>query len=252
MKKPTRKPAVRQEMRRQWFQRYEEDGESALHIAQTDGYDVRTVRKQIELERQEREGKEAKTLVLRDALEKHYADLCAFAKKLESQLGSERNMLATLRQDRMWSALREHQRRSVLWKKFERWEQLRDDIARLDRELEKLLGGHIELQLKSVALSANPGFDERLFSALIPHIKEAARGQRDLQSFDLEKIPESANPDIAELVRGVLKIATTWKPYNDLGRVSSELRRVHRILSDELAIIILRRVVPGRCRYCPV
>ena len=44
MKKPTRKPAVRQEMRRRWFQRYEEDGESALHIAETDGYDVRTFR----------------------------------------------------------------------------------------------------------------------------------------------------------------------------------------------------------------
>ncbi len=49
-----KKPAVRPELRREWLRRNETEGESPPEIAKQDGYDVRTVRKQIEIERQER------------------------------------------------------------------------------------------------------------------------------------------------------------------------------------------------------
>lgn len=252
MRKPTRKPAVREETRRNWFERHEQNGESFIEIAKKDGYDVRTVRKQISLERQAQEGKEAKTLVLRDALEKHYADLIAFAKKLELQLGSERSMLPSLKQDRLWEALRQHLRRSVIWKKFERWEQIRNEIAQLDMDLEKRLRQQIESQLRASSPSVEPGFNERLFIVLIKHIREAAWGIRELQSLDLNKIPESIDPIVVGLIKSIFGEVVKWEPYNNLGRFSSELRRVQRTLSDELAVIIMKRVVPGKCRYCPV
>ena len=116
MARRIKKPAVRPELRRQWLRRYEEDGESPPEIAKADGYDVRTVRKQIEVERQERERREARSTVLRQALEKHYADLCDFAQKLDLELARVGGSLLMLKNDPMWSALREHLPRSTIWK----------------------------------------------------------------------------------------------------------------------------------------
>ena len=89
MKKRTRKPPVRPEVARKWLKRYEEDGESPPQIAQSDGFDVRTVRKQLELMRHEREVREARQVVLRKALESHYADLCSFAENLRAALSGD-------------------------------------------------------------------------------------------------------------------------------------------------------------------
>ncbi len=79
MRRRTKKPAVRPEVRRQWLRRFEEYGESPPEISKADGYDVRTVRKQIEYAREERELREARAMVLRNDLERHYSDLCEFA-----------------------------------------------------------------------------------------------------------------------------------------------------------------------------
>ena len=81
MAKRIRKPAIKPEQRLDWLRRYE-DGESPPKIAENDKVDVRTVRKHIEMAKQEREVKEARSMVLRNALELHYRDLCDCAKKL--------------------------------------------------------------------------------------------------------------------------------------------------------------------------
>jgi len=119
-----KKPAVKPELRRQWLYRNESLGESPPQIATADGYDVRTVRSQLEIEVREREQKEARAVVLRKALENHYADLCTFAQKLDSHVIGKSGSLQMLREDPMWGALREHQSRAKIWKNLERWESL--------------------------------------------------------------------------------------------------------------------------------
>ena len=52
-------------------------------IASNDGYDVRTIRRHIELTKQQREVKDARATVLRNALERHYEDLCSSAERLD-------------------------------------------------------------------------------------------------------------------------------------------------------------------------
>ena len=54
-------------------------------------------------------------------------------------------------------------------------------------------------------------------------------------------------------------VAEDWqsrvKAFEELDRLKKaldELARIDNKLSDELAVITLRRVVPGRCRYCPI
>jgi len=254
MAKRVKKPLVEPRKRREWFRRYEE-GEAAQQIAKTVDYDVRTVRKQIDLERQEKERKEARSIVLRKALEDHYADLCSFAQKLDSELSSERSKLAGLREDRKWSALREHLPRSVIWKSFERWEELLSEKSRQEQKLNEVVEHQIESRAKKNFDKAYQeiGLSRRMVEAISAHIRDAALGQpEDLTNFDFPKISEDEESDAVKLVKEMLDEASTWKELDDLRRLWTELERVRRVLSDELAVIILRRVVPGRCRYCPI
>ena len=86
MAKRIKKPPIKPEVRRDWLRRNEENGESPPQIAAQDGYDVRTVRKQIDLAKQEREAREARIVVLRDAMQRHYDDLRKYAEELGMDL----------------------------------------------------------------------------------------------------------------------------------------------------------------------
>ena len=59
-----------------------------------------------------------------------------------------------------------------------------------------------------------------------------------------------------ELIRKIISDWTAraqeWKEFDELKKTESELRRVHQNLNDEIAVISLRHVLPGRCKYCPL
>ena len=157
-----------------------------------------------------------------------------------------------LKEDPLWLALHEHMPRSIIWKSLNKWELLRNEILQLNIRMGNLLEERIESRLAVIAASFATGLDKRIFNALNSHIKEAAQARPEiLQSFDFEKIPESKEPQIAELIRDILKEAASWKQYSQLIQKSNELHQVNKVLHDELLIIKMRRVVPGRCRYCP-
>jgi len=272
--KRTRKPPVEPQVAREWLRRCEEGGESPPQIAKAAYYDVRTVRKQIEFARQERERREARSIVLRRALEQHYADLCAFAQRLASQLTTEGGTLLPLRDDRMWSALRKHLPRSVIWRSLDRWEHIKSRIRQLESEMAK----SFEEQVKSrspLSFATPPqviGLSEGVVSALAFHCKAMAQGQSgllsraDFESHQMEReltdirlgafpigiVPRDQVPDIQRLVKELMEEVTTWDSYYELERLYTELKRIQGVLEDELAIITLRRVVPGKCKYCPI
>ena len=43
-----------------------------------------------------------------------------------------------------------------------------------------------------------------------------------------------------------------WDEFVDLEKAYTEEKRVKRNLKDELVVIILKRIVPGRIRFCPI
>jgi hypothetical protein len=273
MTKRYKKSPVNPEMRRKWLQQSEEDGKSPPQIAKDDGYDVRTVRKQLELERQERERREARTIVLRNALEQHYGDLCGFAGRLSSQVSSERGSVALLREDRMCSSLREHLPRSVIWKNLDRWEYIRKQIEQLQAEMRKSFEDEVKLRAaaKNIDLSEETGIIEGEVESLSFHCKWVAQGSRGLNGIDFEfkkyseektdvqlgafnlgRVLNDQSLYVQELNKELRSEVTSWSSYYELEKLYADLKRTQRILEDELAIITLRRVVPGRCRYCPI
>lgn len=274
MTKRIRKPAVTPEVRRQWFKRFEEEGESPPHIAKADGFDVRTVRKQIEVERQERERREARSVVLRKALEDHYADLCGFARKMGLALMGEGTDLSTLKNDRLWSALREHLPRSTMWKSFDKMGHLQDEIRQLEgslkEEIEPLVRSrspvkfpvtHEEVGITDDIISPlffhsratageKPGVDIK--AAFNPHATGEGMTEIWLGAILMGKVTNKQVAEVKQMVGELLEEVTRLPEHGEIRRRLEEIGRVQQALDDELAIITLRRIVPGRCRYCPL
>jgi uncharacterized protein (UPF0335 family) len=267
MAKRIKKPLVQPEKRKQWLKRFEEDGESSPQIAKNDHYDVRTVRKQIELARQEREAREARFVVLRQALENHYADLVSFVQKLDSHIVDSYLPMGA-KDDRLWRALHEHLPRSPLWKLISRMEHLNDELGDIEKRAKERLHGEVENK-SSLDFSPKPSqlglYADGLIGAVIHHLSLEVPRQDKFEKVSVREgmvevrygpwvcalAPKDRVEDIQKFIAGLMDGVSKWPEYNDRRRVLADRYQVNEAIREELATIILRRIVPGRCKYCP-
>ena len=275
MTKKFKKPMVIPGLARQWLRRYEEEGESPPQIAKADGYDVRTVRKQIDLAREEREIREARAMVLRNALEAHYGDLCSFAQRLAAEISwPPKHISPFLMGERMCQALREHLPRSPIWKGIQRWEQLADQYEVYVGEVEQSVIARVKARGMNFAQNLNEaGLARGVGESLVFHVVSLARGHqglKDVATFSDKRETDTSlhqvsmgdfglglmSPEeLAEFRPIYLKLldnAPGWDKSNQLRQVVLGLQRQSEALHEELATIVFRKVVPGRCRYCPL
>ena len=268
-----RKPAVRPELARKWLQRNEEGGESPPQIAQADGYDVRTVRKQLGVMRQEREIREARQAVLRQALEKHYIDICAFTERLRAETSGRAPSIlpVSTREDPMWGALRQHLPRTPLWKNIDKLEKLVDPFT--------LSLNIIEARIRKEAMSRTSldfvssadiiGLNDGLPMSILFHLRESARGAQGMKginyvrttrktgihiqhgSYGIALVPEDKAADVETTSRNLMEEALQWQDYNELCKLTQDFVRTQQNVKEELTRTILRRVLPGKCIYCP-
>ena len=71
-------------------------------------------------------------------------------------------------------------------------------------------------------------------------------------SWSCATVPLGREQEAKDLVTDLMKRIGQWPECDSMERVLTELTKVMDILREELATIKLRRVVPGRCRYCPL
>jgi hypothetical protein len=278
MVKRTRKPSIKPEVRRDWLKRNEEDGESPPQISVKDKYDVRTVRKQIELAKQEREAREARSIVLRDALERHYEDLRKFAEKLNSEITGVGNIPASLDDDLIESALRQHLPRSPIWNIILKRKTLLQKVNEGQQKLETLLEEMVKADQKLMSLT-KAGLDgvvPGVVAVLVFEVKQWLDGNTShtlKDSLVIEPVGEGlVNPRFGFARMGIMKLEESKKytkvvyevfgdlesrlknceDYHNLEKTIAEINRLCNKLREELAVIRLRRIVPGRCKYCPL
>lgn len=275
MGKRIKKPAVKPEKRKDWLRRYEEDGEPPPQIAKADRYDVRTVRKQIELARQDREIREARTMVLRGALEKHYTQLCASAQSVASALSLPPTHLPpALMQGSMLKALKEHLPRSRIWKDFHRWEQLVDEYEGAIQKAKERCKAEAEARALNLApRPGQPGLGVGFTDSVVSSVVDLALGRKGLKDSTIFVKERFANTDLYEAKMGpwvlgwansskmsnlenvyfkLLDEAIEWDQFDQLRKFVQELQSLSAELYEELNTIALRGVVPGRCKYCPL
>ena len=268
MPKRIKKALVTPAMRRDWLRRFEEDGLPTSEIARLDGYDMRTVRKQIELMQQEREGRETRLLVLRQALERHYADLVSFAEKLDPEI-MKSSVPAELKNDWKWSSLRDHLPRSPLWKAFDRLEHLNEVVVEIKKSAEQRIRDSVEKgsSLKLVSKPGEPGlYNDGLTAAVEYHLQNIQ--PNPLLEFKISFINEglkevyygkwncaTVSPgqilEVKEFLTSLMTSVNQGPEYENMQRTLSETTRIISAIREELATIIRRRVVSGHCKYCP-
>jgi len=261
------------EVRRSWLKRYEEYGESPVQIAKKDGYDARTIRKQIRQMQRERELKEGWLMVLHNAIENHHHDLCDFVKQLDSQIAGEAPISDEPRSSAMWLALRQHLPRLALWKRIDKWDNLLEKIGRLRRDIKARLERDLkaDARLRAISASGNNGVLPCMIESLVFQMEQWARGATSLNiednfcikskrgdlvsieygAFNMGKAKKQQATKLRDiLVSWEIKV-NTWEEYHEMRRLLQDLKRVQQKLRDDLTTITIRRVVPGQCKYCP-
>ena len=278
MAKRTRKPPVKPEVRRDWLRRNEESGESPPQIAAKDRFDVRTVRKQIDMAKQEREVREARSTVLRDALERHYEDLRQFAEKLNSEILGLWDVPSSPDDDLMEAALRQHLPRSPIWTYISKRQILQQRVDEEQQKLERAIEVLVkeDRRLTPLTDAGLKGIVPGVIAVLVAEAKQWSHGNigHSLKdSLVMEPAGEGfVNPRFGfshmgimevehseryvKIVHDVLKDLESrlrdWEDYRDLEKTIAEIGRLGGKLREELAVIRLRRIVPGRCKYCPL
>ena len=272
MARPDRKLSVTPETRKKWLHRHEENGESAPQIAKRDIYDVRTVRKQLELARQEREMRETRLMVLREAAQAHYGDLCKRAADIESALGGRGSgVIGT--EDRMCVALRQHLPRVPLWKYVQQWNNLQQDVEQTRADLrtkyeedlskdqqltsafasgKEDIPAMVDFFTKQTEFWSQGGSGVDIAQVFKPESAGEGLVNLRLGGYNIGTVVESRVDAIKEALLGFRERLPSFPEFQRLAQLFEQLHILAPEIVEELAIITLRRVLPGRCKYCPI
>jgi len=272
MPKRIKKPPVKPETRLEWLNRVEH-GETPPQISATDSFDVRTVRKHVELARLERDVHQARSSVLRDALESHHRDLLETVRNIEKQMSGEATVSMEKEQPLM-VGLRQHMPRSPLWGNLRKWNRVVTELA----ELQEIIRNNIQQEIEAdgrlngiVSNGANMVIPAAV-DVLIHQVKEWACGREGLK-IDRDIHPEKTSEgrvrmrygfshfgeieeSRAETIKAVLidfESRLKNRPeYLEMEKLYGKLGRLKTSIWERLTVILLRRIVPGKCKYCPL
>jgi len=246
-----------------------EGGQTPPAIAEVEGYDVRTVRKQLNMARQERERGEARLAVLRSALERHHEDLVDFANKLDSALKSRSiETVARLIDDPLCSALREHMPRSVIWRRLSRWDKVSQEMetsarkgaGKLVRKLEsrtKNIDG-VEVDSAELTGSLSRQLLKWVQSGKIEvetpgiHAAEDDRVQLYYGGRRAVEVSLKGKIDMIKLLKQIIKTGEKLPELKSIQDSWTELGEIGDNICQELEIVRYRRIVSGECRFCPI
>jgi hypothetical protein len=171
-------------------------------------------------------------------------------------------------------ALRQHLPRSPIWGLLNQNARLHAAKPELTKELGKKIEQDIasDSRLLTELTGEENGVIPGLIAALTAQAQQWVQGWASLNVENnlISKPAENGFVDLSygvynmgkvrkehvELVRGAIIDWTArvkqWEEYRGLEKTLRDLQRVAKNLRDEIAVIALRRVVPGRCRYCPL
>ena len=272
MPKRIKKPPVKTKTRLEWLKRVEY-GETPPQIAKADECDVRTVRKHIELARMERDVQQARSEVLRKALEDHYRDLLDTVRNIETQVFGESQVSLEMGVSLM-SGLREHMPRSPLWENLRKCNRTLTELAELENIIRTNLQREIEAdgRLNGIVSQGANGVIPAVVDVLLHQMKEWSHGREGLKldrDIHVQKTKEGKvsmrygfshfgeiEESGAETVKAVLidfeSGLRNRSEYLEVEKLFNRLGRLKTDIGESLTITLLRRILPGRCKFCPL
>jgi hypothetical protein len=272
MNKRTRKPIVKEDTRREWLRRFE-SGESLEDIAKKESFDIRTVKRQVDKAEEERAGKEARQAVLRNALHDHFKDIVDLVEKVMEFINAKADISLEPEKEKLLDGLRQHLPRSPIFKYLNRWENLQKGKTEINQKISgRLLDIKLLLKLGGDDIK---DLSEENYSSLrdiLNHQIECwSTGAKSLDisrdfvmkdtgklvdvnygRYNIGMMSKDTGNRLKNVISKIEQKMQKWEEVKELGGFYSEETRLRVKLLDELQVIKLRRVVPGRCRYCPI
>jgi hypothetical protein len=262
----SKKSSISSQERLGWLEQLE-NGTRITKITTDAGHNIRTVKRHIEIAREERHAAMARHGFLLKRLEQHQDDLLKEVNRLRKLLMRHPPTLLTPRDPteiKILEALREHIKRLPLKNLLERWEVIfaeyssfRGDVRiKLDGEKSRLLPA----MLGEDALHQwTPTIVDVLVSGLSPeesgrtYIIDRQDGKYKVSWGDniltRSPITEEQKDLVLEAHKKLVTFAKNYLPgFLDY---KERFRELSDQLIDELDVLRIKRVVIGRCRYCP-
>jgi len=271
MTKKERKPKIPPGKGRGWLEKIE-SGIPIKEISVKEYYDPRTIKKHIREAQQEREAYQARASVLRGALEKHYEDLCELAVKIEETVTDGRGVTLDLTQPYIWKALKQHKPKAPLWVHIKQWNDILSEIETLRQDAHTAIENYLNKAATSEKAFKYKGVLAGTIALFKHQFDRWLTGDKGLTIEDIFKVEpiddqysnlscgfaqmgEVSNNNIEEIKVTVIKYKNkikSWKRLSNIQKLYTIYRsEIRTRIIDELAIIKLKRVVPGHCDYCP-
>ncbi len=241
-------------------------GATIIEIAQRDNRSQRTVTGQIARARQEREQKEVRTGLLRDAYQKHYEDLGAVAEGISDEaLGMRDGTLLANIQGRaalLQGGLREHLPGSPLWKACGDWEYYAKQYFRGLEELRVEIDGAVEedpaTQRDTFMASLDFAARETVQGGNLDHMKYER--STTLNGYGLNwglftlSDAASNSREIDRLVekhKALVRQITSSEVARNLADTHGKWEEARLAIRNEVDVLVLRRIILGQCKLCP-
>ena len=221
----------------------------------------------------ERDVQQARSSVLRDALESHYRDLLETVRNIEKQMSGEATVSMEKEQPLM-VGLRQHMPRSPLWENLRRWNRVVTKLAELQEVIRNNIQQEIEAdgRLNGIVSQGANGVIPAAADVLVHQVKEWARSieglkiDRDIHSEKTSEgrvrmryafshfgeIEESCVETIKAVIIDFESGLKNRPEYLEMEKLYGKLGRLKASIWERLTVILLRRIVPGKCKYCPL
>jgi hypothetical protein len=262
--------SIQPEQRSKWLKRFDE-GESIFKIAADSYVDHRTVKRHLGLARIEKELRDERGIVIRNALEHHFSDLLSVVDIILSRLDNGETVELSGDEEFLEEALREHIPSSIIWPLLRSRNAYVDDFTSLKAEIKDKLGKTISSNVNLAAINQNKNGEpfRRMKSALKAAEKNQGRSDQDIEFTgkgeiaNLLHLVSSAFTGFAILDEKELAVVQTvltkiqgemeaWEELTALENQYHKLADARTKLKEALRILKWKRVVPGRCRICPM
>lgn len=259
--------------RRRWLEDLEK-GRGITEISRAADRDIRVVKRHIEIAREERELAQARHDFIRSRLELHQDDLLKEAHRIREVLDSRRVQTLqpkTAREQKLHKAFHEHTRRFPVGEMLAEWESAVGDYIDsrdgIRRELEAQ-----EAKLVSTLTSnfpANVAPYDWTAEVVADYESNLLKGTTLTDAYTKLPAPdgpqcnilwgrtvlardpfdETLYPTIEE-THGKLR-AQADKSFRALHPLGEKVKALASRIVDDLDVFALKRLVSGRCRYCP-
>lgn len=259
-----KKPSVSSYDRRRWLEQLKA-GKGITEIARAAKRDIRVVKRHIEVAQEEILKANARKDFLRDLLQQHQDDLLDEVRRLGSivSLPIPRTLSPGRARQKYYDAFKEHLKKSSLKGLLESYEEIVLEGDRLKKYImEQLLSSETELKAslpdEAKTYSWVESIVDDLVSGFVPDESAYTREKQSDGAYEIKyknknltrvTLPQK---DVEAAVESHKKLVTLARNYQSVVDEYRQRREeIAETITDELDVLAIKRLVPGRCKYCP-